>query len=243
MYKDIIYVFMKVILCAKPQILEAVNFTASQCEVDDACTQAQAASHRANRATRFLLMRDASNVISPRSYRLFSCLHTNDSFSVSFSSLDYVATRAMQSVAQDALDRALDDPAVTQDHRERQRQDAEDAAVREKQNAADRLKKMTRKQIGAYGFTDMLGLGDEGNVVKIKTRRSAPRPMMLAPPTLTVSACRRRRHAREDKTKQEKKVKYEKELLTEDRDRKDKAEKRNVKRRCSRKSSTDLAPG
>ncbi|EGZ09145.1 hypothetical protein PHYSODRAFT_305890 [Phytophthora sojae] len=85
-------------------------------------------------------------------------------------------------------------------HHESHRQDAEDAAVREKQKAAERFKKMTRKQIGA----DM----------REKT-----------------------------KTEQEKKVMQEVELLTKDRDRKYKAEKRVLKRRSSRKSSTDPSPG
>ncbi|EGZ06247.1 hypothetical protein PHYSODRAFT_246575 [Phytophthora sojae] len=45
-----------------------------------------------------------------------------------------------------------------------------DAGRIEAAKAVERLKKMTRKQIGAYGFTDMLGLGEEGNVVKIKDK-------------------------------------------------------------------------
>ncbi|KAF4028859.1 hypothetical protein GN244_ATG19440 [Phytophthora infestans] len=109
-------------------------------------------------------------------------------------------------VAQDVMDQTLDELKMTQDVeklrqaeqlqsqqeaelklaekkmkdlqiREKQRQEAEDAAEREKKKAADRLKNMTREEIAAreqliseYGFTVMSEFDEDGNVVKIKDK-------------------------------------------------------------------------
>ncbi|ETM01440.1 hypothetical protein L917_01990, partial [Phytophthora nicotianae] len=109
-------------------------------------------------------------------------------------------------VAQDVLDQTLDETKMTQDVekllqaeqqqsqqeaelrlaekqmkdlqiREKQRQEAEEAAERERQKAANRLKNMTREEIAAreqlisnYGFTVMSEFDEEGNVVKIKDK-------------------------------------------------------------------------
>ncbi|EEY67968.1 uncharacterized protein PITG_18384 [Phytophthora infestans T30-4] len=160
-------------------------------------------------------------------------------------------------VAQDVMDQTLDELKMTQDVeklrqaeqlqsqqeaelklaekkmkdlqiREKQRQEAEDAAEREKKKAADRLKNMTREEIAAreqliseYGFTVMSEFDEDGNV---------------GPLTRTDKECNRHRNAMREKMKKEheKKVKYEKDLLAKDKARKDKAKKRTMKKEKQR---------
>ncbi|EGZ12514.1 hypothetical protein PHYSODRAFT_361557 [Phytophthora sojae] len=175
-------------------------------------------------------------------------------------------------VAQDVLDRTLDEAAMTQDVstllqaaqqqtqqqqelelaekklkdlqlREKQRQEAEDAAAREKQRAAERLKNMTREQIAAreqliseYGFTVMSEFDEEGNVVKIKDKEKSSSAEDAGPANSNRQRVQQAQNAMREKMKKEheKKVKYEKELLAKDKARKDKAKKRTMKREKQR---------
>ncbi|KAG2780497.1 hypothetical protein Pcac1_g9507 [Phytophthora cactorum] len=173
-------------------------------------------------------------------------------------------------VAQDVLDEMLDETKMTQDVekllqaeqqqsqqeaelrlaekkmkdlqlREKQRQEAEEAAEREKQKAADRLKNMTREEIAAreqliseYGFTVMSEFDEEGNVVKIKDREKATED--VGPANSNRQRVQQAQNSMREKMKKEheKKVKYEKELLAKDKARKDKAKKRTVKKEKQR---------
>ncbi|KAG6966699.1 hypothetical protein JG688_00006650 [Phytophthora aleatoria] len=173
-------------------------------------------------------------------------------------------------VAQDVLDEMLDETKMTQDVekllqaeqqqsqqeaelrlaekkmkdlqlREKQRLEAEEAAEREKQKAADRLKNMTREEIAAreqliseYGFTVMSEFDEEGNVVKIKDREKATED--VGPANSNRQRVQQAQNSMREKMKKEheKKVKYEKELLAKDKARKDKAKKRTVKKEKQR---------
>ncbi|UIZ23349.1 hypothetical protein KXD40_007683 [Peronospora effusa] len=173
-------------------------------------------------------------------------------------------------VAQDMLDRILDVSKMTQDvknlleidkqqsqHaeelklaekklkdlevREKQCQEAEEAAEREKQKAADRLKNLTREEIAAreqllneYGFTVMSEFDEEGNVIKIKDKEK--RSEEVGPVNSNKERVQQAQNAMRDKMKKEheKKVKYEKELLAKDKARKDKAKKRTMKKEKQR---------
>ncbi|CAH0486889.1 unnamed protein product [Peronospora farinosa] len=173
-------------------------------------------------------------------------------------------------VAQDILDRILDVSKMTQDvknlleidkqqsqHaeelklaekklkdleiREKQCQEAEEAAEREKQKAADRLKNLTREEIAAreqllneYGFTIMSEFDEEGNVIKIKDKEK--RSEEVGPVNSNKERVQQAQNAMRDKMKKEheKKVKYEKELLAKDKARKDKAKKRTMKKEKQR---------
>lgn len=173
-------------------------------------------------------------------------------------------------VTQDILDSTLDESKMTQDVnnllqaeqqqsqqeeelklaenklkdlqlREQQRQEAEEAAEREKQKAADRLKNMTREEIAAreqliseYGFTVMSEFDEEGNVVKIKDKEKSSED--VGPANSNKQRVQQAQNAMREKMKKEheKKVKYEKELLAKDKARKDKAKKRTMKREKQR---------
>ncbi|GMF23175.1 unnamed protein product [Phytophthora fragariaefolia] len=127
--------------------------------------------------------------------------------------------------------------------RERQRQEAEHAAQREKQQAAERLKNMTREQIAAreqliseYGFTVMSEFDEEGNVVKIKDKDRSAAAADAGPANSNRLRVQQAQSAMRDKMKKEheKKIKYEKELLAKDKARKDKTKKRTMKREKQR---------
>ncbi|ETM98819.1 hypothetical protein PPTG_19258 [Phytophthora nicotianae INRA-310] len=151
-------------------------------------------------------------------------------------------------VAQDVLDQTLDETKMTQDVekllqaeqqqsqqeaelrlaekqmkdlqiREKQRQEAEEAAERERQKAANRLKNMTREEIAAreqlisnYGFTVMSEFDEEGNVVKIKDKEKVTED--VGPANSNKQRVQQAQNAMREKMKKdhEKKVKYEKEL-------------------------------
>ncbi|ETK94959.1 hypothetical protein L915_02082 [Phytophthora nicotianae] len=173
-------------------------------------------------------------------------------------------------VAQDVLDQTLDETKMTQDVekllqaeqqqsqqeaelrlaekqmkdlqiREKQRQEAEEAAERERQKAANRLKNMTREEIAAreqlisnYGFTVMSEFDEEGNVVKIKDKEKVTED--VGPANSNKQRVQQAQNAMREKMKKdhEKKVKYEKELLAKDKARKDKAKKRTMKKERQR---------
>ncbi|ETO83866.1 hypothetical protein F442_02139 [Phytophthora nicotianae P10297] len=173
-------------------------------------------------------------------------------------------------VAQDVLDQTLDETKMTQDVekllqaeqqqsqqeaelrlaekqmkdlqiREKQRQEAEEAAERERQKAANRLKNMTREEIAAreqlisnYGFTVMSEFDEEGNVVKIKDKEKVTED--VGPANSNKQRVQQAQNAMREKMKKdhEKKVKYEKELLAKDKARKDKAKKRTMKKEKQR---------
>ncbi|KAG2502277.1 hypothetical protein JM18_009848 [Phytophthora kernoviae] len=125
--------------------------------------------------------------------------------------------------------------------REKQRQEAEEAAEKEKQKAADRLKSMTREEIVAreqlineYGFTVMSEFDEDGNIVKIKDKEKVSQD--AGPANSNKQRVQQAQSSMREKMKKEheKKVKYEKELLEKDRARKDKAKKRTMKKEKQR---------